>query len=101
MYPLARLGTRAIYASGQLPRFAWYAGHFYALSQLAKRERKQVDRSPRPKLRKDSNIEQRLNDDMATLFELDLANVEAGIYPIPADHDGSVLTMLERSWQFF
>jgi len=27
--------------------------------------------------------------DMARLFLQDLANIEAGIYPFPADHDGS------------
>jgi hypothetical protein len=30
----------------------------------------------------------RLYADMATLFLQDLANVEAEIYPLPADHDG-------------
>src|SRR5260370_37423703 len=39
--------------------------------------------------------------DMATLFLQDLANVEAGIYPLPADHDGSLLTLLHRSRMFF
>jgi hypothetical protein len=28
--------------------------------------------------------------DMAALLRQDLANVEAGIYPVPADHDGSL-----------
>jgi len=30
----------------------------------------------------------------------DLANVEAGIYPLPTDHDGSFLTLLDRSRLF-
>ena len=38
---------------------------------------------------------------MAALLEQDLANVEAGIYPVPADHDGSLLTLLDRSRLFF
>jgi ubiquinone/menaquinone biosynthesis C-methylase UbiE len=38
---------------------------------------------------------------MAKLFMQDLANVEAGIYPLPADHDGSLLTLLHRSRLFF
>ena len=46
-------------------------------------------------------IERRLNADMAALLEQDLANVEAGIYPLPADHDGSLLTLLDRSRLFF
>jgi hypothetical protein len=31
---------------------------------------------------------------MAILLQQDLANVEAGLYPLPADHDGSLLTLL-------
>jgi ubiquinone/menaquinone biosynthesis C-methylase UbiE len=42
----------------------------------------------------------RLYADMATLFRQDLANVEAGIYPLPADHDGSLATLLRRSRMF-
>lgn len=38
---------------------------------------------------------------MAKLFMKDLANIEAGIYPLPADHDGSLLTLLYRSRLFF
>src|SRR5258708_25138714 len=43
----------------------------------------------------------RLYADMATLFLQDLANVEAEIYPLPADHDGSLLRLLHRSRMFF
>jgi ubiquinone/menaquinone biosynthesis C-methylase UbiE len=38
---------------------------------------------------------------MLDLFVQDLANVEAGIYPLPADHDGSLLRLLDRSRLFF
>jgi ubiquinone/menaquinone biosynthesis C-methylase UbiE len=38
---------------------------------------------------------------MAALFIQDLANVEAGIYPLPADHDGSLATLIHRSRLFF
>src|SRR6478672_2098162 len=34
-------------------------------------------------------------------FQQDLANIEAGLYPLPADHDGSLLTLLHRSRLFF
>ena len=43
----------------------------------------------------------RLYADMARLFAQDLANVEAGIYPLPADHDGSLPKLLARSRLFF
>jgi ubiquinone/menaquinone biosynthesis C-methylase UbiE len=35
------------------------------------------------------------------LFQRDLANVEAGIYPLPADHDGTLPVLLARSRLFF
>ena len=38
---------------------------------------------------------------MASLLQQDLANIEAGVYPLPADHDGSLLTLLHRSRLFF
>jgi hypothetical protein len=38
---------------------------------------------------------------MGRLFLQDLANIEAGIYPVPADHDGSLFTLINRSRLFF
>ena len=38
---------------------------------------------------------------MTALLAQDLANIEAGIYPLPADNDGSLLTLLDRSLLFF
>jgi ubiquinone/menaquinone biosynthesis C-methylase UbiE len=38
---------------------------------------------------------------MAGLLRQDLANVEAGICPLPTDHDGSLATLLNRSRLFF
>jgi hypothetical protein len=38
---------------------------------------------------------------MAVLLRQDLANVEAGLYPLPADHDCPLLTLLRRSRLFF
>ena len=38
---------------------------------------------------------------LAALLAQDLANVEAGLYPLPDDHDGSLLTLLRRSRLFF
>src|SRR3984893_485480 len=39
--------------------------------------------------------------DMGALWRQDLANVEAGVYPLPADHDGSLKMLLDRSRLFF
>ena len=38
--------------------------------------------------------------DMGALWQQDLANVEAGVYPLPADHDGSLKMLLQRSRLF-
>ena len=98
-HPLARLATRAAYASRQLPRMAWYAGHLTIMRRLA--EQLQKSRSTRRKPRSNPRLEQRLNDDMMALFAQELENIEAGIYPLPADHDGPLLTLLDRSRSFF
>ena len=81
-HPLSRLATRVAYASTQLPRMAWYSGHLYVMRRLAEQVRRQEDgeRAP-PKPRPNPHLERRLEADRAALFEQDLANVEAGIYP--------------------
>ncbi len=96
--PIARLATRLAYGAGQLPRVAWYHGHGLVMRRLS--EMAGAGRSPPPS---DAPVprRQRLYADMAALFRQDLANVEAGIYPMPADHDGSLRTVLRRSRMFF
>jgi ubiquinone/menaquinone biosynthesis C-methylase UbiE len=98
--PLSRLATRFAYASTQLPRMAWYGGHFYVLRRLADEVRRQRG-DTRPKRPSDPRVDERLSADLRALFEQDLANVEAGLYPLPADHDGSLFTLIERSRLFF
>jgi ubiquinone/menaquinone biosynthesis C-methylase UbiE len=102
-HPLARLATRLSYGVRQLPRVAWYAGHGYALQRLAREARRRGEHAapqtghnqpPVPDARQ-------LYADMAELFMRDLANVEAGLYPLPADHDGALPTLLQRSRLFF
>ena len=97
---LSRLVTSLAYATSQLPRLAWYSGHLYVLQQLAKRARQRNGESTGSPPRSDRTLEQRLKADMATLLKRDLDNVLAGIYPVPDDHDGSLLTLLNRSRLF-
>ena len=96
--PLSRLATRIAYAARQLPRMAWYAGHLYVMRQLAELQEGERDPTP-PKPEPDPRLDRRLENDMMALLEQDLVN--AGIYPVPADHDGSLLTLLDRSRLFF
>jgi len=101
--PLSRLATRAAYGATQLPRLAWYLGHGVAMRRLAERVRQREGASPRPRPHTDAAVpdDGRLFADMAALLQRDLANVEAGIYPLPVDHDGSLSTLIERSRLFF
>lgn len=101
--PLSSLRTRAQYGARQLPRIAWYMGHGIAMNRLRqraetinpsdKREVKGTD-APFPDQR-------RLLRDMGILFNRDLKNIQAGIYPMPYDRDGTPLTLLRRSQLFF
>lgn len=103
--PLSPLATRAAYGARQLLRIAWYLGHGIAMNRLARqaRERKGASGSERPRPHTDRPVpgRNRLVTDMAALLRRDLENVEAGIYPLPADHDGSLSAVLERSRLFF
>jgi ubiquinone/menaquinone biosynthesis C-methylase UbiE len=101
--PLSRFATRAAYGATQLPRVAWYVAHGLAMRRLSARARRRDGESPRPRVHTDAAVPDRtrLFADIATLLQRDLANVEAGAYPLPADHDGSLLTLLNRSRLFF
>jgi ubiquinone/menaquinone biosynthesis C-methylase UbiE len=101
--PLSDLVTRIAYGARQLPRVAWYVGHSLALRQLSDSLRRQEGKKARKRPRTNLPVPDRnkIYADMAALFLQDLANVEAGIYPMPVDHDGSLATLLHRSRLFF
>ena len=94
--------SRVAYGMSQLPRLAWYLGHGLALRRLAEAARRSGAQTRR-RLRTKAAVPERgqLYADMARLFLQDLGNVEAGIYPLPVDHDGSLLTLIKRSRLFF
>jgi ubiquinone/menaquinone biosynthesis C-methylase UbiE len=102
-HPLSRLATRAVYGATQLPRIAWYVGHGVAMRRISERVRRREGESVRPRARTAAPVpdRRRLFADMGALLQRDLANVEAGIYPLPIDHDGSWSTLLSRSRLFF
>ena len=78
-------------------------GHGVVMRRLSAAVRERSGQSPRRPARTDAPVpgRNRLYADMAALFRQDLANVEAGIYPLPADHDGSWPALLYRSRLFF
>ena len=101
--PLSRIARRVAYAASQLPRIAWYVGHSLAVYRLAAVARERHGGVTRQRAHTKGPVPDRgrLYADMAELFLQDLANVEAGHYPLPADHDGSLLTLLDHSRLFF
>ncbi|HEY1863193.1 MAG TPA: class I SAM-dependent methyltransferase, partial [Roseiarcus sp.] len=99
--PLSRLATRAAYGASQLPRIAWYLGHGLAMTRIAQRARESGSGRPRPHTDAPIPDRKRFFADMGALWQQDLANVEAGVYPLPADHDGSLKMLLHRSRLFF
>jgi ubiquinone/menaquinone biosynthesis C-methylase UbiE len=101
--PISRVATRLAYGASQLPRIAWYVGHSLAVRRLSEAAQRRDGKKVRPRAYTDSPVpdRRRLYADMAILLQQDLANIEAGLYPLPADHDGSLLTLLHRSRLFF
>jgi ubiquinone/menaquinone biosynthesis C-methylase UbiE len=101
--PPGRLGVRAAYGFRQLSRVAWYVGHGLAMQRLAELARERGFESTRPRARTSAPVpgRDRLFQDLVALFRQDLANVEAGIYPVPDDHDGSLALRIRRSRLFF
>jgi hypothetical protein len=100
--PLFRVSTRLAYGASQLPRIAWYVGHL-AVRRLSETAQRRDGNKVRPRAHTNSPVpdRKRLYADMAILLRQDLANIEAGLYPLPAHHDGSLLTRLHRSRLFF
>ena len=99
--PVSQFTTRIAYGARQLPRVAWYIGHGMVMRRLSQSVRERAGQTPRPQARVGVPDRRRLYADMAVLFQRDLANVEAGIYPLPADHDGTLPVLLARSRLFF
>src|ERR1700683_2127419 len=94
--PLFRVFTRLAYGASQLPRIAWYVGHSVAVRRLSETAQRRDGTKMRPRAHTNSPVpdRKRLYADMAILLQQDLANIEAGFYPLPADHDGSLLKLL-------
>jgi ubiquinone/menaquinone biosynthesis C-methylase UbiE len=101
--PLSSIATRVTYGASQLSRIVWYIGHGLIMRRLAEEAQRRDNGTARQGAHANAPIpdRRRLYADMAALLWQDLANVEAGLYPLPADHDGSLLTLLHRSRLFF
>src|SRR5262249_57322279 len=96
--PVSQFATRIAYGARQLPRVAWYIGQGMVMRRLSQAVRERTGARPRPRAHTRAAVpdRRRLYADMAVLFRPNLANVEAGIYPFPADHDRAVPVLLRR-----
>jgi ubiquinone/menaquinone biosynthesis C-methylase UbiE len=101
--PISRLATHAAYGASQFPRMAWYIGHRIAMHQLAKAAQQRSGQPARPEATttKPTPDLRRVLSDMAKLLQTDVANVDAGLYPLPVDRDGAPWDVLHRSRLFF
>jgi ubiquinone/menaquinone biosynthesis C-methylase UbiE len=98
--PVSLAATRIAYGATQLPRLAWYMGQAMIMRELARRQAGERAQAA-PAATASSLADRQLYANIARLLRQDLAHVEAGIYPLPADHDGSLFTLLQRSRLFF
>jgi ubiquinone/menaquinone biosynthesis C-methylase UbiE len=93
---------KLVYTARQSARVAWYMGHYFASrryhSAEGNGERKDT---PPPKPRKAGPGRDRMLSDLAQLFQRDLANAEAGHYPLPRDHDGGLGDVIAASRRYF
>lgn len=101
--PLERWSTRLTYAVRQSGRVAWYAGHGALMRRMVKRIEAQSPQRRRPMRAPTRPVTpmRRLLADVAQLLGRDLANAEAGYYPIPEGEDGTPAELLARSRAFF
>ena len=80
-----------------MPGMKWFFGSLQPTHDAAPARRARA----RVQARARRVHQNRIYADMLALLRQDLANVEAGIYPLRRDPDGSPLTRLYRSWLFF
>jgi ubiquinone/menaquinone biosynthesis C-methylase UbiE len=100
---IGKWGTRVGFALRQSTRVAWYAGHGAVMRRMAARVEESLP-GPRRKVKPPSRpvpTTRRLLADVAALLARDLANAEAGLYPVPIDEDGTPASVLSQSRAFF
>ena len=93
--PLERLS----YLARQGTRVAWYMGHYFASARFRNVPAPKSDaiqKRTRPAPSREAILTA-----MAKLFARDLANVEAGYYPLPDDGDGPLIRLLKTSRAYF
>ncbi|MXN66026.1 methyltransferase domain-containing protein [Stappia sp. GBMRC 2046] len=99
---LGTLSRRTRFVARQGARIAWFTAHGEVLRRLQKRIREEQP-SPPPNITPSKPVpsQRELIGHIIELFRRDLANVEAGIYPLPRGEFGSPAEFLSLSREFF
>ncbi len=97
---------RARFGVSQGARMAWYGAHGEAMKRIAARTARTLPGKP-PDIRQPDTpppSQRRMLRDIAKLLARDLANVEAGLYPMPVpmpfEEPGGIASLLRRSARF-
>jgi ubiquinone/menaquinone biosynthesis C-methylase UbiE len=85
---------RLEYAFSQGARVAWYMGHYFASRRYREATPKDDTRRERP--RKPGPGMARIFEGMGEIMARDFSNAEAGLYPLPRDHERNVLEASRR-----
>jgi len=98
MTPVERAALRAEYSVRQAARVGWYAAQSMAGTRVARRVGRDLPAPPAIRIEAPGGIPDRpvLLGHVRRLLARDLANVEAGIYPMPDDEPGGLAALIER-----
>ena len=95
MTPVERIALRTRFSITQAARVGWYAGQSLAGTRLAGRVARGLPRIAPPRIEAPAGVPGRavLLRHVRDLLARDLANVEAGLYPMPEDEPISSATI--------
>ena len=85
---IERFVSRVAYAARQGSRVAWYAGHGAVMRRMVRRIEEKLPDGERPRLRKPRGPVPSMSEllgDVGKLLRRDLAMIETGVYPAPAE----------------
>lgn len=101
--PMEKFALRTRFAVAQAARVGWYAAGSYAATRRAAEIEKRLPPAKKPVITAPGGVPGRpvLLEGVRDLLAEDLANVEAGLYAMPADEPGGLPAMLERRRRYF